>query len=64
MVRTRGNRPGVVYPLIDTAKLNGLDTEDYFRYVLDCIAGHAISRIEELRPSHTVAHMLRVSATA
>jgi len=45
-----GERAAVIYSLIGTAKLNGLDPEAYLREVLTCIADHPICRIEELLP--------------
>jgi len=45
-----GERAGVIYSLISTAKLNGLDPEAYLREVLTRIADHPINRIEELLP--------------
>ncbi len=44
-----GNCPGLL-PLIETAKLNGLDPEAYLRTVLTRIADHAINRIGDLLP--------------
>lgn len=45
-----GERAAVIYSLIGTAKLNGLDPETYLREVLSQIADHPINRIDELLP--------------
>lgn len=45
-----GERAAVIYSLIGTAKLNGLDPEAYLREVLARIPDHPICRIEELLP--------------
>lgn len=45
-----GKRAAILYTLIGTAKLNGLDPERYLRSVLACIAEHRIDRIDELLP--------------
>ena len=45
-----GERAAVVYSLIGSAKLNGVDPEAYLREVLTRIADHPISHIEELLP--------------
>jgi hypothetical protein len=45
-----GERAAVVYSLIGSAKLNGLDPEAYLREVLTRIADHPINHIEELLP--------------
>jgi hypothetical protein len=50
-----GERAAVIYSLIGTAKLNGLDPESYLREVLTRIADHPINRIEELLPWNIAA---------
>jgi hypothetical protein len=39
-----------MYSLLGTAKLNGLDPEIYLQQVLERIADHPITRINELLP--------------
>ena len=45
-----GERAAILYTLIGSAKLNGLDPESYLRDVLTRIADHPICHIEELLP--------------
>ena len=46
-----GQRAAVIYTLIESAKLNGLDPEAYLAGVIDRMAkGHSINRIDELLP--------------
>ena len=45
-----GERAAAIYSLIGSAKLNGLDPEEYLRNGLSCIADHPINRIEQLLP--------------
>ncbi len=45
-----GENAAVLYSLIGTAKLNGIDPEAYLRNVLSRIAEHPINRIAELLP--------------
>ncbi len=47
---TGGERAAVIYSLIGSAKLTGLDPEAYLREVLTRIADHPINRIAELLP--------------
>ena len=45
-----GERAAAIYSLTETAKLNGLDPEDYLRQVLQRIADHPVKRVHELLP--------------
>jgi transposase len=45
-----GERAAAIYSLLGSAKLNELDPEIYLQHVLERIADHPISRIEELLP--------------
>ena len=47
---TGGQRAAVIYSLIGSAKLTGLDPEAYLREVLTRIADYPINRIKELLP--------------
>ena len=50
-----GERAAVVYSLVETCKLNGVDPFAYLRDVLARIADHPINRIDELLPWHWTA---------
>ena len=45
-----GDRAAMMYSLINTAKLNGLDPEVYLTQVLTVIAEHPVNRVDELLP--------------
>ena len=45
-----GQRAAVIYTLLGTAKLNGLNPQAYLRFVLERIADHPINRMDELLP--------------
>ena len=45
-----GERAAVIYSLLGSAKLNGIDPETYLTAVLHRIADHPINRISELLP--------------
>ena len=59
-----GERAALIYSLIGTAKLNGLDPEAYLREVLIRIADHPINRIQELLPWNIAASGTAASSTA
>jgi len=45
-----GDRAAAIYSLLGSAKLNGLDPELYLHQVLERIADHPVSRINDLLP--------------
>ncbi len=45
-----GERAALIYSLIGTAQLNGLNPQDYLSYVIERIADHPINRVDELLP--------------
>jgi transposase len=45
-----GERAAAIYSLLGSAKLNGLDPEIYLQHVLERVADHPISRINQLLP--------------
>ncbi len=57
-----GERAAILYSLLGTAKLNGIDPEAYLRYVLEHIAEHPINRIQELLPWHVAEHLAQTLA--
>ena len=56
-----GERAAAMSSLIGSARLNGLDPEAYLHYVIERIADHPVSRIDELLPWN-VATQLPASA--
>ena len=45
-----GERAAIIYSLLGTAKLSGIDPEAYLRHVLERIAEHPINRVDALLP--------------
>ncbi|MFT4465846.1 MAG: transposase domain-containing protein, partial [Sodalis sp. (in: enterobacteria)] len=45
-----GDRAALMYTLIGSCKLNGVEPEAYLRHVLAIIADHPINKIKELLP--------------
>jgi hypothetical protein len=52
-----GNRAAVIYSLVSTCKLNGVDPYAYLRHVLERIADHPINRVAELLPWEVATHL-------
>ena len=52
----------MIYTLIGTAKLCGINPQTYLHYVLERIADHPINRIDELLPWAVAQHWGRVVA--
>jgi transposase len=59
-----GQRAAVMYTLIGSTKLNGLDPELYLRAVLAQIADHPISQIQDLLPWNMAASLQTLSSQA
>ncbi|HEY1933509.1 MAG TPA: IS66 family transposase [Acetobacteraceae bacterium] len=55
-----GERAAAIYSLTETAKLNGLDPEDYLRHVLQRIAEHPVKRVHELLPWNLTGVRMRL----
>jgi len=60
----RGQRAAAIYTLIGSAKLNGLDPELYLRTVLERIADHPVSHIQDLLPWNVAASLLTHASEA
>jgi IS66 C-terminal element len=58
-----GERAAAAYSLIETAKLNGFDPEDYLRQVLARIADHPARRVDELLPWNMTTIRTRFGST-
>ena len=54
---TGGDRAAVIYSLLGTAKLNGIDPEGYLRHVLEHVAEHPINQVDELLPWNLAAQI-------
>jgi transposase len=59
-----GHRAALIYSLIETCKLNGIDPEAYLRHVLAVIADHPINRVAELLPWNLRDKLANNKATA
>ncbi len=51
---TGGKRAAIIYSLIGTARLNGIDPEVWLRYVIQRIANYPVSRLDELLPWNVI----------
>jgi len=45
-----GKSAAIIFTLIETAKLNGVNTQAWLTWVLERIADHKINRIDQLLP--------------
>jgi transposase len=61
---TGGERAACMYTLIGTAKLCGLNPQAYLQYVLERIADHPITRIDELLPWNVASQLPQIAAVA
>jgi transposase len=52
-----GERVEVIYTLVGTTKLNGVDPEAYLRHVLERVADHPINWIYEFLPWNVAARL-------
>jgi hypothetical protein len=59
-----GERAAVLYTLLETAKLNGLNPEAYLRFVLERIAEQPSNRLCELLPWSFARHLSDVARLA
>jgi transposase len=59
-----GERAAAIYALVETAKLNGLNPEEYLRDVLARIADHPVNRIAELLPWNWAAQKQQAQKAA
>lgn len=50
-------RRRLIYTLIGTAKLNGVDAEAWLRHVLANIADHPVNRVDEFLPWHCAGRL-------
>jgi transposase len=52
-----GERAALIYGLIESAKMNGLDPQAYLRYLIERIGDHPINRVDELLPWNVVGQL-------
>ena len=52
-----GERAAAIYPLIGTAKLNGVDPETWLHHVLANIADHPVNRVDDFLPWNCAAQL-------
>ena len=59
-----GDRAAILYSLIESCKLNGIDPQRYLHYVLERIADHPINRVHELLPWNVVNQLNQPAAVS
>ncbi|WP_418146111.1 transposase domain-containing protein [Variovorax paradoxus] len=59
-----GHSAAVIYTLIGSAMLVGIDAQAYLRHVLERIAGHPSNRIDELLPWAVASELAKAAPTS
>ena len=57
-----GDRAAILYSLIESCKLNGIDAQRYLHYVLERIADYPINRVHELLPWNVATQLSQPAA--
>jgi len=57
-----GDRAAILYSLIETCKLHGIDPQRYLQYILERIADHPINRVHELLPWNVATQLNQPAA--
>ncbi|MCB1563862.1 MAG: IS66 family transposase [Alphaproteobacteria bacterium] len=58
-----GKAAAILYTLIETAKMNGINPQDWLTDVLTRIPDHSINKVDELMPWNYVSHKIQSSSS-